>query len=112
MATACDAWNGHGVRTASLSALLDAASNWLGIRRPQFTACADNAPAIRLQSRAGFEIKGTHRACAPRDDRNVDTHTMARLGGPDPLAGISGHGKDRLGLDAAGQRSRSCRINE
>ena len=44
---------------------------------------------------------------AGSDGRNVDTHTMARLGGPDPLAGISGHGKDRQGSNAAGQQSRT-----
>jgi putative acetyltransferase len=83
-----DAWIGRGVGTALLTALLDAADNWLGIRRLQLTVYVDNAPAIRLYSRFGFEVEGTHRAYALRDGRYVDVHAMARLGGLDPLAGV------------------------
>ena len=86
-----DAWIGRAVGTALLKALLDAADNWLGIRRLQLTVYVDNAPAIRLYSRFGFEIEGTHRAYALRDGRYVDAHVMARLGGPDPLAAVREH---------------------
>jgi putative acetyltransferase len=81
-----DAWIGRGVGTALLAALLDSADNWLGIRRLQLTVYVDNAPAIRLYRRFGFELEGTHRAYALRDGRYVDAHAMARLAGPDPLA--------------------------
>jgi putative acetyltransferase len=84
-----DAWTGRGVGAALLGALLDAADNWLGIRRLQLTVYVDNAPAIRLYRRFGFEIEGTHRAYALRDGRYVDAHVMARFGGPDPLAALS-----------------------
>jgi len=83
-----DAWTGRGVGAALLEALIDSADNWLGIRRLQLTVYADNAPAIALYRRFGFEIEGTHRAYALRDGRYVDAHAMARLGGPDPLAPI------------------------
>jgi putative acetyltransferase len=82
-----DAWTRRGVGTALLEALLDTADNWLGIRRLQLTVYTDNGPAIRLYTRRGFEVEGTHRAYALRDGCYVDAHTMARLGGPDPLAG-------------------------
>jgi putative acetyltransferase len=84
-----DAWTGRGVGGALLEALIDSADNWLGIRRLQLTVYVDNAPAIRLYTRRGFEVEGTHRAYALRDGRYVDAHAMARLGGPDPLAIVS-----------------------
>jgi putative acetyltransferase len=90
-----DAWTGRGVGAALLEALLDAADNWLGIRRLQLTVYTDNGPAIGLYTRCGFEVEGTHRAYALRDGRYVDAHTMARLGGPDPLA-AGGERRDRL----------------
>lgn len=80
-----DAWIGRGIGAALLAALLDAADNWLGIRRLQLTVYVDNAPAIHLYERSGFVVEGTHKAYALRDGRYVDAHTMARLGGADPL---------------------------
>jgi putative acetyltransferase len=88
-----DAWTGRGVGAALLEALLDSADNWLGIRRMQLTVYVDNAPAIHLYRRFGFEIEGTHRAYALRDGRYVDAHAMARFGGPDPLAASEDGGK-------------------
>jgi putative acetyltransferase len=87
-----DAWTGRGVGAALLEALLDSADNWLGIRRMQLTVYVDNAPAIHLYRRFGFEIEGTHRAYALRDGRYVDAHVMARFGGPDPLAALAERG--------------------
>ncbi len=84
-----DGWVGRGVGTAILAAQLDAADNWLGIRRLQLTVYVDNAPAIRLYERFGFVVEGTHRAYALRNGRYVDAHTMARFGGSDPLSSTS-----------------------
>ena len=82
-----DAWTGRGIGgTALLAALVDTADNWLGIRRLQLTVYVDNAPAIYLYERFGFVVEGTHRAFALRDGQYVDAHTMARLGGADPLS--------------------------
>jgi putative acetyltransferase len=39
----------------------------------------DNAPAIALYEKFGFEIEGTHRCFAYRDGEYVDAHVMARL---------------------------------
>jgi L-phenylalanine/L-methionine N-acetyltransferase len=42
--------------------------------------CADNAPAIALYEKFGFELEGTHRRFAYRNDEYVDAHVMmARL---------------------------------
>jgi putative acetyltransferase len=39
----------------------------------------DNAPALRLYRKFGFEIEGTKRRYALRDGVFVDAHVMARL---------------------------------
>ena len=77
-----DDWVRRGVGTALMVALLDAADNWLGIRRIQLTVYVDNAPAMHLYKRFGFVIEGTHQAFALRDGRYVDAHVMARISTP------------------------------
>jgi putative acetyltransferase len=76
-----DDLQGRGIGTALLAALIDAADNWLDIRRIELTVFADNGPAIRLYERHGFEHEGRMRAWAFRDGRYVDTLAMARLKG-------------------------------
>lgn len=83
-----DAWVGRGIGTALLKTLVDTADRWLGIRRLELTVYTDNLRAIHLYQRFGFVIEGTHRAYALRDGVYVDAHTMARLGGQDPLAAV------------------------
>ena len=39
----------------------------------------DNAPAIRLYRKFGFEVEGTRRAVAFRDGAFVDDFMMARI---------------------------------
>jgi L-phenylalanine/L-methionine N-acetyltransferase len=51
------------------------------VRRLELAVYVDNAPAIRLYKRFGFEIEGTRRAAAFRDGAFVDDHVMARLRG-------------------------------
>jgi len=77
------AWQGRGVGTRLMAALLDAADRWLGCLRIELTVYTDNAAAIALYRKFGFEHEGTHRAYALRDGRYVDCHAMARLH-PDP----------------------------
>jgi putative acetyltransferase len=74
-----DDWQGKGVGSALLTAVLDLADNWLGLRRIELTVHADNAPAIALYRKFGFEVEGTHRAYAIRDGIYVDSLSMARL---------------------------------
>ena len=74
-----DAWQGKGVGTALMKAALDLADNWLGLRRLELRVYTDNAPAIALYRKFGFEIEGTHRAHAIRNGVYVDAHTMARI---------------------------------
>ena len=74
-----DDFQGRGVGTALLEAVLDLADNWLDLKRVELTVYTDNEPAIRLYEKAGFVVEGTHRAYAVRDGELVDSHSMARL---------------------------------
>lgn len=70
---------GQGIGTALLLALLDTADNWLGIKRIELAVYTDNAPAIALYKRHGFETEGTLRSYAFRDGAFVDAFAMARV---------------------------------
>jgi putative acetyltransferase len=73
------AWQGRGVGSALMQAICDYADQWLGLRRLELQVYADNARAIALYRRFGFELEGTHRAYALRDGELVDSLSMARL---------------------------------
>jgi putative acetyltransferase len=70
---------GQGIGTALMEAALDLADNWLNLTRVELTVYVDNAPAIALYEKFGFEIEGTHRRFAFRDGEYVDGYSMARL---------------------------------
>jgi putative acetyltransferase len=72
-------WQGKGVGTALMAALVDLADNWLNVFRLELTVYVDNERAIALYRKFGFEIEGTHKAYALRDGVYVDAHFMARL---------------------------------
>jgi len=74
-----DDWRGKGVGTALMEVCLDLADNWLGLSRLDLRVYVDNAPAIALYEKFGFELEGTHRRFAYRDGEYVDAHIMARL---------------------------------
>lgn len=74
-----DNWQGKGVGSALLEAVLDLADNWLGLRRIELTVHADNERAIALYRKFSFELEGTHRAYAIRNGVYVDSLSMARL---------------------------------
>lgn len=74
---------GQGVGSALMGAMCDYADRWMGMLRMELTVYTDNAVAIVLYRKFGFEIEGTFRAYAMRDGQYVDAHSMARLH-PDP----------------------------
>ena len=76
-----DDFQGRGVGSCLMAALVDTADNWLGLRRLELSVFVDNAPAIRLYRKFGFEVEGTRRAAAFRDGAFVDDFVMARLRG-------------------------------
>jgi putative acetyltransferase len=73
----------QGVGSALMQALCDYADRWAHVLRTELTVFADNAAAIALYRKFGFEVEGTHRAYALRDGVYVDALAMARLH-PDP----------------------------
>jgi putative acetyltransferase len=75
----------QGVGRALLGALCDYADDWAGVLRIELTVYTDNARAIELYRRFGFEVEGIHRAYALRDGLFVDAHAMARLHPNPPL---------------------------
>jgi putative acetyltransferase len=74
-----DDMQGKGVGSALMAAIIDMAENWLQITRLELTVYTDNAAAIGLYQKFGFEIEGTHRKYAFRDGVYVDAHSMGRL---------------------------------
>ena len=76
-----DDFHGRGIGSALLAALVDSADNWLNLKRLELTVFVDNAPAITLYKKFGFEIEGTRRAEAFREGRFVDAYGMARVRG-------------------------------
>jgi len=72
-------WQGRGVGTALMQALVDYADNWLGVLRIELGVYADNLRAQALYRKFGFELEGRQRAYALRDGQLVDSLMMARL---------------------------------
>ena len=62
-----------------MQAALDLADNWLRLRRVELRVYADNARAIALYGKFGFEVEGTHRAYSIRNGVYVDSLSMARI---------------------------------
>ena len=76
---------GQGVGSALMQALCNYADRWAQVLRLELTVYADNAAAIALYRKHGFEVEGTHLAYALRDGVYVDTLSMARLHPNQPL---------------------------
>ena len=74
-----DDFQGRGIGTALMAAMIDLADNWLGLRRIELEVWADNEPAIHLYKKFGFEVEGTGRQYARRAGQFVDALFMARL---------------------------------
>jgi len=76
---------GQGVGTALMQAMCDYADRWMGTQRLELTVYVDNAAAIALYRKLGFEMEGRHRGYAMRDGQYVDAFAMARVH-PNPPA--------------------------
>ncbi len=74
-----DDWQGKGIGTALLQALVDLADKWLNLYRLELDVYTDNEPAIKLYKKFGFEIEGKRVGMAFRDGQFIDSYTMARV---------------------------------
>jgi putative acetyltransferase len=74
-----DDWQGKGVGSAMMRAVIDLADKWLNLSRLELTVFTDNEPAIALYRKFGFEIEGELRKFAFRDGEFVDAFAMARV---------------------------------
>ena len=74
---------GKGVGSALMAAMCNYADRWAGALRLELAVYCDNAAAIHLYRKFGFEVEGTFRGYALRDGQYADVYAMARLH-PDP----------------------------
>jgi putative acetyltransferase len=81
-----DAYQGQGIGTIVMHMLVATGQIYVGLRRLQLTVFSDNAAAISLYRKFGFEIEGRHRSFARRGADFVDAFTMARLFGENEAA--------------------------
>ncbi|MEX3950695.1 GNAT family N-acetyltransferase [Paraburkholderia sp. EG287B] len=80
-----DDWQRRGVGTLLMEQILDFADNWLGLRRLQLHVYTDNAAAIALYRKCGFEVEARLRGAVLREGVLADFFLMARLHDPLPL---------------------------
>ena len=84
-----DDFQGQGIGSALMRAMLDLTDNWLGLRRLELFVYTDNQVAIHLYEKFGFQIEGTARGYALRAGQYVDAYMMARLRPPSGLFSTS-----------------------
>lgn len=70
---------GEGVGAALLTAAIETAERWHGVRRIELEVYVDNTAAVALYARHGFAREGLARGYALRDGEYVDVLLMARL---------------------------------
>lgn len=74
-----DEYQGKGVGSALMAAMIELADNWLNVRRLELTVFVDNASAIQLYKKFGFIIEGESKDFAFRNGQFVSVYHMARL---------------------------------
>jgi L-phenylalanine/L-methionine N-acetyltransferase len=73
------AFRGRGVGDLMLAALVATARRVAGFAKLHLTVVVDNAPAIALYRKHGFEIEGFHRRFARQGGTFVDAFSMALM---------------------------------
>ena len=72
-------WKNRGVASALMREMIEMCDNWLRVDRIELTVFVDNAPAIKVYKKFGFEIEGTGKKYALRNGEYVDAYYMARM---------------------------------
>ncbi len=70
---------GQGIGRKILQTMIELSDDWLHLVRLQLFVWADNAHAIRLYEKYGFEIEGTLKKYVRGRGTYVDAHIMGRL---------------------------------
>lgn len=89
--TVRDDRQGRGIGHALLRAVLDLADRWMNLTRLELHVTTDNAAAIHLYRKFGFEVEGTLRQFVLRDGQLIDAFAMGRLR-PAPTAASASAG--------------------
>ncbi len=74
-----DDYQNQGIGSQLMSAIIDLAENWLNLLRLELQVNTDNASAIHLYEKFGFEKEGILRKNAFRDGVYIDAYTMAKV---------------------------------
>jgi putative acetyltransferase len=74
-----EGYQGQGIGTQLMAAILDLADNWLMLERVELGVYPDNEPAVRLYRSAGFAEEGRSPQYAMRDGSLTDILHMGRL---------------------------------
>ncbi|MBU2969162.1 GNAT family N-acetyltransferase [Pseudoalteromonas sp. C2R02] len=74
-----EAYQGKGVGSKLLEAILELATNWLAITRIELEVYTDNQAGIALYEKFGFSIEGTAKSYAFRNGEYVDVYFMAKV---------------------------------
>ena len=77
-----DDWQGKGVGSALMKAIIDLSDNWLNLSRLELEVFTDNPSAFALYKKFGFVTEGTFKNFAYRNGQYVDVYAMARLRKP------------------------------
>ncbi|WP_339939001.1 GNAT family N-acetyltransferase [Undibacterium luofuense] len=77
--TVAESHAGRGIGSLLMAELMRLADQWMHLLRIELTVYTDNAAAIHLYRKFGFETEGCLRAYALRDGQYVDAYCMARL---------------------------------
>ncbi|MET1080504.1 MAG: GNAT family N-acetyltransferase [Pseudomonas sp.] len=72
-------WQGRGIGSQLLAAVLDVADNWMNLRRVELTVYTDNEAGLALYRKFGFAIEGEFQDYAVRDGIYASAFSMARL---------------------------------
>jgi putative acetyltransferase len=104
-----DDWHNRGVGSALLAAAVDLADNWLNYTRLELTVYTDNAAAVALYRKFGFEIEGTLKWYAFRGGRMIDAYTMARVRDGSTRPRASGRTAAKNGRTAAARPAKTVR---
>lgn len=73
---------GKGVASALMREMINLCDNWLRVERIELTVYSDNAAAVRLYQKFGFETEGRATQFALRNGKYVDAYYMARIKHP------------------------------